>query len=69
MNMDMDFTCSAVLNRQPGIAGTGQQLFDPMLATASGRRGGNERHGLGDNALPPWQIGAVMRAEGMQWMW
>ena len=69
MNMDMDFDCGVILNRQPGIAGAGRQPFDPMLATASGRRGGNERHGLGDNALPPWQIGAVMRAEGMQWMW
>ncbi|MFL6718784.1 MAG: altronate hydrolase [Burkholderiaceae bacterium] len=58
--MDMDFDCGVILNCQPGIAGAGRQLFDPMLATASGRRGGSEQRGLGDNAFLPWQIGTVM---------
>jgi altronate hydrolase len=60
MNMDMDFNCGGIIDGELGIAEAGRQLFDLMLATASGRRSKSEEHGMGDNEFLPWQIGAVM---------
>jgi altronate hydrolase len=60
MNMDMDFNCGGIIDGELGIAEAGRQLFDLMLATASGRRSRSEEHGMGDNEFLPWQIGAVM---------
>lgn len=58
--MDMDFNCGGIINGEPGIAEANKQLFELMLATASGRRSSRNAHGLDDNAFLPWQIGAVM---------
>nr|WP_217346749.1 UxaA family hydrolase [Noviherbaspirillum sp. L7-7A]MBV0877719.1 UxaA family hydrolase [Noviherbaspirillum sp. L7-7A] len=60
MNMDMDFNCGGIIGGELGIAEAGRQLFDLVLAAASGRRGKSEKHGMGDNAFLPRQIGAVM---------
>jgi altronate hydrolase len=60
MNMDMDFVCGGILDGGQSIAAAGGQLFELMMATASGRRSKSEEHGLGDNEFLPWQIGAVM---------
>jgi altronate hydrolase len=60
MNMDMDFDCGGIIDGGLTVADAGQQLFELMLATASGRRSKSEEHGLGDNEFLPWQIGAVM---------
>lgn len=60
MNMDMDINCGGIIDGELGIAEAGRQLFDLMLATASGRRSKSEEHGMGDNEFLPWQIGAVM---------
>lgn len=60
MKMDMDFDCGGIVDGQLSIAQAGQQLFDLMLATASGQRSKSEEHGLGDNEFLPWQLGAVM---------
>jgi altronate hydrolase len=60
MNMDMDFDCGGIIDGGLSIADAGQQLFELMLATASGRRSKSEEHGMGDNEFLPWQIGAVM---------
>lgn len=58
--MNMNFDHDGILNGQLGIAEAGRQLFDLMLATASGRRSRSKEHGLGGNEFLPWQIGAVM---------
>ncbi len=60
MSMDMDFNCGGIVEGRQSIAEAGQQLFELMLATASGQRSKSEEHGLGDNEFLPWQLGAVM---------
>jgi altronate hydrolase len=60
MKMDMDFDCGGIVDGHMSIAQAGQQLFDLMLATASGQATQSELNGLGDNEFLPWQLGAVM---------
>ena len=38
----------------------GQEIFDHMLAVASGKKSKSEELGYGDNEFVPWQVGAVM---------
>jgi altronate hydrolase len=38
----------------------GQQIFEHILATASGEPTKSEKLGYGDNEFVPWQVGAVM---------
>ena len=59
MDFDMDLDCCGIPNGQPGIAEAGRQLFDPMLAIASGRRSRSEEHGPGDIAFLPCQTWAA----------
>ncbi|APW43773.1 UxaA family hydrolase [Rhodoferax saidenbachensis] len=60
MRLDMDFDAGTVVEGTQTIAQAGQQLFELMLATASGQPTCSENNGLGDNEFVPWQLGAVM---------
>ena len=37
-----------------------QEIFEQILAVASGEKTKSEELGYGDNEFVPWQIGAVM---------
>lgn len=54
---DIDIDCSVVLDGIT-IDAVGQQIFDALLATASGRPTKSEALGLGDNEFVPWMMGA-----------
>ena len=57
---DMDMNTGDIVSSGVSIADKGQQIFDLIRATASGRITRSEALGLGDNEFVPWQIGAVM---------
>jgi altronate hydrolase len=38
----------------------GEQIFQLILDTASGKPSKSEAQGFGDNEFLPWQMGAVM---------
>lgn len=57
---DMDMNTGDIVSEGVSIAAKGQQIFDLIRATASGRTTRSEALGLGDNEFVPWQIGAVM---------
>jgi altronate hydrolase len=38
----------------------GQQIYDLLLETASGKKTKSEEFGYGDNEFVPWKIGAVL---------
>ena len=59
MESDMDINCGDILEGM-SIADKGQEIFERILAVASGERTKSERLGYGDNEFVPWQIGAVM---------
>ncbi|HWK65287.1 MAG TPA: altronate dehydratase family protein [Rhizobiaceae bacterium] len=56
---DMDINCGDILSGVP-VEEKGQQIFEEILAVASGKRTKSEELGYGDNEFVPWQIGAVM---------
>ncbi len=59
MTEDMDINCGDVLDGV-SIAQKGQEIFDKVLAVASGEKSKSEALGYGDAEFVPWQIGATM---------
>ncbi|SFB01036.1 altronate hydrolase [Poseidonocella pacifica] len=60
MTEDMDLNCGDILSAGVPLADKGAEIFDLIVATASGHTTKSEALGLGDNEFIPWQIGAVM---------
>jgi altronate hydrolase len=60
MAEDMDVNCGAITDGESSVADMGRQIFDLVVATASGRRTASEELGFGDEEFVPWQLGAVM---------
>ncbi len=56
---DMDLNCGDVLEGGKSIAELGAELFQLMLATASGRPSRSEMHGYGQQEFVPWQLGVI----------
>ena len=56
---DMDINCGDILDGV-SVEAKGRQIFDEILAVASGKESKSEQLGYGDNEFVPWQIGAVM---------
>jgi len=56
---DMDLNCGGILDGVASIESTGQEIFDALLAAASGERTKSEVLGLGDHEFVPWQIGIM----------
>jgi altronate hydrolase len=56
---DMDINCGDILDGMP-IGEKGREIFDKVLAVASGVHTKSEDLGYGDNEFVPWQVGAVM---------
>ncbi len=56
---DIDINCGDVLDGKASIPALGAEVFEHMLATASGRRSRSELHGYGQNEFVPWQISVV----------
>ena len=59
MSDDMDVDCGDVLDGV-SIADKGREIFDRILAVASGEPSKSEMLGYGDAEFVPWQIGATM---------
>ena len=57
---DMDINCGAVLDEGMTIEQMGEQIFNHVLAVASGEKTKSEQLGIGDHEFIPWQVGAVM---------
>jgi altronate hydrolase len=56
---DMDINCGDILDGV-SIEQKGREIFEAILAVASGRRTKSELLGYGDHEFVPWQIGATM---------
>jgi len=60
MRDDMDVDCGAVLEGERTLEETGREIFERILAVASGEKTASEELGYGDEEFTPWQLGAVM---------
>jgi altronate hydrolase len=56
---DIDLNCGSILEGKKTVDELGQEIFELMLATASGSPSKSELHGYGQNEFVPWQIGAI----------
>ncbi|HLH34907.1 MAG TPA: altronate dehydratase family protein [Alloacidobacterium sp.] len=60
MSEDMDLNCGEIVTGEKTIEQIGHQIFDKILAVASGQRTRSEQNDYGDYEFVPWHIGAVM---------
>src|SRR5690606_38368085 len=60
MNEDMDLNCGKVIDGELTLEQSGQEIFEEILAVASGKKTKSELLGYGDNEFIPWKIGAVV---------
>ena len=56
---DMDINCGVILEGVP-LATVGAQIFEEIIAVASGKASKSELSGVGEEEFAPWIIGPVM---------
>jgi altronate hydrolase len=59
MQNDMDVDAGRVLNGA-SLDEVGAEIFEQMLAVASGEKSKSERHGIGEEEFNPWIVGATL---------
>jgi len=57
---DMDINCGDIIDANVSIEQKAAQIFEYIIAIASGDQSKSEALGYGDSEFVPWQIGAVM---------
>jgi altronate hydrolase len=60
MGEDIDYDCGAVFRGMTSLPECGQELFELILDTASGRKSASETNGFGDLEFVPWQLGMTL---------
>jgi altronate hydrolase/galactarate dehydratase len=60
MAEDMDINCGDIITAGVSIADKGREIFEELVAVASGKLTKSEELGFGGAEFVPWQIGAVM---------
>ncbi len=60
MGEDMDINAGRIVTDGVDVEAVGREIYDYLLAVASGQPSLSEAQGMGDNEFIPWQIGATM---------
>lgn len=60
MEEDMDINCGDIISEGISLETKGKEVFDYIVAIASGEKSKSEVNGLGDCEFVPWQLGAQM---------
>lgn len=60
MSEDMDINCGDVVSENVSLEAKGAEIFEKIIAVASGGQSKSEELGFGGVEFVPWQIGAVM---------
>ncbi|MCP4811110.1 MAG: UxaA family hydrolase, partial [Planctomycetaceae bacterium] len=53
---DMDVNAGTVLSGK-SVKEVGEEIFEEILAVASGKKTKSETHGIGDEEFVPWTVG------------
>ncbi len=56
---DMDINAGVILEGHP-IEAVGKQIYDEILAVASGKKTKSEHSGVGEEEFAPWAIGPTL---------
>jgi len=59
MEEDMDINCGVILEGTP-LEVVGRQIFEEVIAVASGKKSKSELSGVGEEEFAPWMIGPVL---------
>ncbi len=59
MSEDMDIDCGTIITGRQSVADSGAEIFERIIAVASGEKTKSETYGYGDNEFVPWQLGAI----------
>ncbi|MFY0990125.1 UxaA family hydrolase [Halomonas sp. C05BenzN] len=59
MKEDMDINCGLIVDGHATLEEVGEQVFEMIIAVASGDMSASEMLGYGDNEFVPWMVGAV----------
>ena len=59
MQDDMDIDAGVILHGVP-VEAVGQQIFEEILAVASGKKTKSEMSGVGEEEFAPWSIGPTL---------
>ncbi|MBM4067989.1 MAG: altronate dehydratase [Planctomycetes bacterium] len=59
MSDDMDINAGAILEGTP-VEAVGRQIFEEILAVASGKKTKSEQNGVGEEEFAPWSIGPTL---------
>jgi len=60
MVSDMDVNCGRVVDGDATVEEVGQEIFDKIIACASGEPSKSEAFGIGDEEFVPWTVGAIL---------
>jgi altronate hydrolase len=56
---DMDLDAGTILAGK-SVEEVGQEIFDEIIAVASGKKSKSEQHGIGQEEFVPWNIGPTL---------
>jgi altronate hydrolase len=59
MSPDMDINCGRIVDGTAGLAQVGDEIFERVIAVASGERTVSEELDIGQQEFVPWQLGTV----------
>ena len=60
MPEDMDIDAGKILTGGATVADVGREIFEKMLAVASGEKTKSELAGVGEEEFAPWSIGPTL---------
>jgi altronate dehydratase len=55
----MDIDCGTIITGQQTVQEAGAEIFERIVAVASGEKTKSETYDYGDNEFVPWQLGAI----------
>lgn len=56
---DMDINCGTIVDGDRSIEAVGEEVFERIIAIASGEPSASESLGYGNNEFVPWSVGAI----------
>ncbi|GAB2781566.1 altronate dehydratase family protein [Halomonas shantousis] len=59
MAEDMDINCGTIVDGDRSVQEVGEEIFEKIIAVASGEMSASESLGYGNNEFVPWSVGAV----------
>ncbi len=57
---DMDINAGTILSDGRTVVDVGREIFEEILAVASGKKTKSEQHGIGDEEFVPWTAGPML---------